>query len=198
MALPCTGSCSWVSSASPFVQQGGGTRSHPSLDHLKGPCWDPPRPGRQRSFQRNSGQEQQHRWAETQSLARNPQKTTGPFGASQRFLEHSATSWCTVPCPELRSASSNNMTLQEFTFPSSSTEALRPDGKDPGELAPWTLFPACTVTPIPYSRPFSPQMKQLPRTDMGSLLMRTAGDLRVECARSLLQMQGPPVSSSWH
>ena len=170
----------------------------PKLGSLKGAVLRSPRPGRQRSFQRNSGQEQQHRWAETQSLASDPQKTTGPFRASQRFLEHSATSWYMVACPDPRSASSNNVTLQEFTFPSSSTKALGPDGKDLAELAPWIFFPACTVTPIPYSCPFSPQMKQLLRRTMGTLLMRTADDLRAECARSLPQMQGLPVSSSRH
>lgn len=67
--------------------------------------------------------------------------------------EHSATSWCTVPRPELRSASCQaQVTLQEFTFPSFSRKALRPDGKRPGELAPRMLFPGCSVTPIPRSR----------------------------------------------
>lgn len=110
-------------------------RKIPPAWTIKRVCGETTEAGRRRSFQGDSGQEQNHRGPETQGPANIPQKSTGPSGAFQRFLEHSTTSWCLVPCPELRSALSDNMGLQEFTFPPPSTKALGPDGKDPGELA---------------------------------------------------------------
>lgn len=108
----------------------------PPARTIKRVCGETTEAERRRSLQGDSGQEQNHRGPETQGPANIPQKSTGPSGAFQRFLEHSITSWCMVPCPELRSAFSDNMGLQEFTFPSPSTKTLGPHGKDPGELAP--------------------------------------------------------------